>query len=226
MAENPEVKLTDVRLSFADNLFEAERGEPRPKGKHQGKIPFRWSSNFLIPKSNTALVDKIRAAMREARDQKWPTDPPKIKGDKLCLQDGDEVSYAGYEGHFYLSASRTAYGSADGSAPKRPYRIIDRNKVKRDDGTVGFPDLAPDDGRPYSGCYVNVILRIWAQDDPDYGKRINASIEGVQYWRDGEAFGGGKKIDVNEAFDEFGGDDGFDDSPAEKPSSDADDLLS
>lgn len=224
MAENPEVMMKDVRLSFADNLFDAEVGEPRKNGKHKGKIPHRWSSNFLIPKSNTALVQAIKDAMREARDQKWPQDPPKIKADKLCLQDGDEVEYAGYADHYYLSASRTAYGGSDGQPPRRPFRIIDRNKVKKEDGSTGFPDLTPGDGRPYSGCYVNAIVRIWAQDDPDYGKRINASIEAVQFWRDGEAFGGGKKVDVNAAFDEFGGDDGFDEGSTSGEPAD-DDML-
>lgn len=217
---NPEVKLTDVRGSFLDNIYEPEVGDVRVKGKHKGKTPYRWSGNFLIPKTNTTLIAAIKKAMTEARDQEWPSDPPKLKGDKMCLQDGDEVEYAGYAGHYYLSASRTAYGSG-GSPAKRPYRIIGRNKVKRDDGSMGFPDST----EVYSGCFLNAIIRIWAQDDPDYGKRINASIEGVQFWRDGDAFGGGKKVDVDNAFDEFGGDDGFDESPTEATTDDADDDL-
>jgi hypothetical protein len=204
--ENPEIKLKDVRLSFSDNLFVAEAGEVRTKGKHKGKIPYRNSANFLIPKTNTVLIDAIKKVMIEARDQLWPKDPPKIKGDKLCLQDGDDVEYAGYADHMYISASRTTYGT-DGKVPKRPFRIIGRNKVELADGKQGFPDINESDDIVYAGCYVNAVLRIWAQDDPDYGKRINASIEGVQFWRPGERFGGGKRLDVDNAFDEYQDDD-------------------
>ena len=210
MADNPEVQLREVRLSFADHLFEAEVGEVRTKGKHKGKIPYRNSVNFLIPKSNTALKAAIDKALIEARNAQWPVDPPKIKADKLCLQDGDEVDYAGYAGHWYLSASRTTYGTAEGKAPKRPYRIIDRVKVERD-GVMVFPDISLDDDKCRAGDYVNAIVRIWAQDDEDYGKRINASIEAVQFWKVGERFGGGARVDVNSRFDEFDGDDDGDD---------------
>ena len=210
--KNPEVKLVDVRGSFLDNLYTPEVGDVRVKGKHKGKTPYRWSGNFLIPKTNTTLIAAIKAAMTEARDQEWPNDPPKLKADKMCLQDGDDVEYAGYAGNYYLSASRTAYGSGEQPA-KRPYRIIGRNKVKREDGSMGFPDSS----EVYSGCFLNAIVHIWAQDDPDYGKRINASIGGIQFWRDGDAFGGGKKVDVDNAFEEFGGDDGFDEPAAAAP---------
>lgn len=225
MANNTdiEIKLPRVRGSFLDNLYEAEVGDVRTKGKHRGKTPYRWSGNFLIPKSNTVLVDAIKQGLRDTINGQWPENPPKIKADKLCLQDGDEVSYAGYADHYYISASRTAYGTGD-AVPKRPYRIIGRNKVKHDDGRVAFPDTKP--GDVYSGCYVNVIIRLWAQDDDDYGKRINASIEAVQFWEDGESFGGGKKVNVDDAFDEFGGDDAFDDDASGAKSAPAEvDLL-
>jgi hypothetical protein len=34
------------------------------------------------------------------------------------------------------------------------------------------------------------VVEIWAQDN-NYGKRINASLKGVQFVRDGDAFAGG-----------------------------------
>lgn len=220
---DPSLQLKRVRLSFADNIADAEKGEPRVNGKHKGKVPYRWSANFIIAGSDEETIKAVRAAMRIARDRKWP-DPdtrPKIKPEKQCLRDGSEESYAGYPGNWYVSASQTAYGRGD-EAPKRPFRIIDRNKVKLDDGTRGFPDAA---GKIYAGCYVNVKIRIWAQDDPEYGKRLNASIEAVQFWEDGEAFGGGRKTNVDEEFDEFGGDDAFDsDEPKAKKAAPDDDL--
>jgi len=209
MAEgtDPEVMVKDGRLSFSDNLFSPEVGEIRTKGKHKGKIPYRWSFNLLIPKTNTVLIEAIKNGMREARDQQWPKDPPKIKADKMCLRDGDEEEYNGYAGHYYLSVSRTAYGPADGErkTPKRPFDIIDSRKGE--DGK--FPLLSESDGRPYAGCFVNALVRFWAQDDEDYGKRINASIEAVQFKRHGEAFGGGKKVDVHSTFEDEGDEDDF-----------------
>lgn len=202
---NPEIMLRNVRLSFANTLFQGESGETRKSGKHAGKTPYRWSANFLIPKDREADIAAIKDAMRQARDQQWPTDPPKIKAEKLAMRDGDEETYAGYAGNMYVSASRTAYGK-DGVAPKRPHRIIGRNKVKGEDGQRRFPNL-DDDGTIYAGCYVNALIRFWAQDDPEYGKRINASIEAVQFWDDGEAFGGGgSRANLDDEFDEFGGD--------------------
>ena len=84
--------------------------------------------------------------------------------DKLAIHDGDSKSdYEGYAGHLFLNAS---------------------NKIRP---TVVGPDRAPltaADGKPYSGAYVNCILELWAQDNT-YGKRINASLLGVQFLRDG-----------------------------------------
>ncbi|WP_155814796.1 ssDNA-binding protein, partial [Serratia symbiotica] len=89
---------------------------------------------------------------------------------KICLHDGDEkAEYEGYPGNKFFSASNKA----------RP-RIVDR------DNTI----LVQADGRPYAGCYVNAVIDIWAQDNK-FGKRINASLGGVQFYQDGDAFAGG-----------------------------------
>ncbi len=50
-------------------------------------------------------------------------------------------------------------------------------------------ELTQKDGRPYAGCYVNAALDIWAQDN-QFGKRINATLKGVQFAADGDAFVG------------------------------------
>ena len=48
------------------------------------------------------------------------------------------------------------------------------------------------------------VIDVWAQNN-QYGKRINAQLDGVQFVRDGEPFGeGGISVD---AFDAFGDDD-------------------
>ena len=50
--------------------------------------------------------------------------------------------------------------------------------------------LVAENGKPYSGCFVNASLELWAQDN-NYGKRVNATLMGVQFYKDGDSFSGG-----------------------------------
>lgn len=63
-------------------------------------------------------------------------------------------------------------------------------------------ELTESDGKPYSGCYVNASIELWAQDN-DFGKRVNAQLRGVQFLRDGDAFGGGARPADADEFDEI-----------------------
>ena len=114
----------------------------------------------------------------------------KLGPDKLCLRDGDESEYDGYAGHYSLKAS----------LDQRP-TVIDRDKSP----------LTADDGVPYAGCYVNASVTLWAQSN-SWGKRINASLGGVQFVKDGTPFSGSRAASVDE-FDEVewedDGSDGF-----------------
>lgn len=196
--------IIEGRLSFADHVAEAEEGAPRAGGKHAGKVPYRWSNNVIIDGKDRKMIAAIEAAIEAVIKAKWPKDTPKIKADKRCLRDGDEESYAGYEGNWFVSASRTVYPAGGGKEPKRPFMIFGPRKTLQEDGTRKYVD---DPSLLYAGCYVREKIRIWAQDDPEYGKRVNASIEAIQFLRDGEAFGGGQKTKVDDEFDEFGEDD-------------------
>ncbi len=69
--------------------------------------------------------------------------------------------------------------SLNASNKARPL-VLDRDKTP----------LTAADGKPYSGSYMNVSLEIWAQDN-NFGKRINATLKGVQFVGDGDSFGGG-----------------------------------
>lgn len=156
-------KLLNVRLSFAD-LF-----EPRPF--KPGDIP-KFKGTFLI-KKGSANHKLVEAAMIEAVEAKFPgkakTIIPQIKGNpnKCCFQDGDTKAYTGYQGHMALTAN----------SKSRP-TLIDREKVQ----------LVAADGKPYSGCYVNVHVDFFAYNNTGIG--VSASLKGVQFVKDGEAFGG------------------------------------
>ena len=76
----------------------------------------------------------------------------------------------------------------------------------------GITPLQESDGRPYSGCYVNLIgLEIYGFQHPKFGKRICAQLRGLQFLRDGDAFAVGKPADDTE-FGDVG--DTGDDNPA------------
>src|SRR6185437_7635811 len=154
------ITLHNVRLSFA-NLFEARAGDT------PGSKP-KYSVASLFPKDHPDLP-ALKALMGKVAKDKWGDKAAAIgksleAGDKLAVHDGDAKSeYEGYAGNLFMNASNT----------RRPL-LIDR-----DAQTI----LVQADDRPYSGCYANVRVQIWAQDN-EFGKRINASLLGVQFVRD------------------------------------------
>jgi co-chaperonin GroES (HSP10) len=170
----PKLKLQNVRLSFP-SLFR--------KATFSGEET-KFEATFLLDKETHA--DKIKEIEGEiAAITANSLKGAKLKADKICLKDGDEIDYDGYAGNMSIKASNG----------KRPL-VVDRDRSP----------LSESDNRPYSGCYVNAVLELWAQDN-QYGKRINASLLGVQFFKDGQPFGDGVSASVSD-FDLFGDDDG------------------
>lgn len=168
------VVLLGARIAFA-KIWEPQ--------SFDGKGEPRCSASFLFdPKAQKAEVDKVIKTINEVAVEKWGAKSAdvlkslKAKGD-LCLHDGaTKAEYDGFEGNVFVSAANKA----------RP-AVVDLDKSP----------LTQADGKPYSGCYVNVSLDIWAQDN-QFGKRINAKLLAVQFARDGEAFSGGATYDEND----------------------------
>lgn len=163
------IMLPNVRGAFL-TLFEAKtvNGEGEPA----------YSGSFLIDPNTAegkATIEKLDAAIAEVAKAKWGAKAEAIltamrKNNKLALQDGDaKADYDGFAGNMFVSTRSKV----------RPL-VIDRDKTP----------LTAADGRVYSGCYVNAQIELWAQDN-SYGKRINAQLKGVQFNKDGDAFGGG-----------------------------------
>ena len=140
----------------------------------------------MLPKNHKQLPE-LAKAFKEIAKEKWGAKADAVykaleAADKLCLHDGDaKADYEGFEDNKYVSArSKTRPTVFDGQRQ----------------------ELTQADGKPYSGCYVNASLELWAQDN-SFGKRINAQLRGVQFLRDGDAFaGGGQPADADE-FDEI-----------------------
>lgn len=170
--------VENARLAFP-KLWKAEAG---PDG---GKPNF--SAAFIFPKDHP-IIPKIKAAMVALAKEKWGQHAEVIykgmaAGDKLALQDRDKkAQYEGYAGNLFINARNAS----------RP-TVVDRNKVQ----------LTEADGKPYAGCYVNGLIELWAQDNK-WGKRINATLRGVQFVRDGDAFSAGAPPASEDEFGDLG----------------------
>lgn len=145
----------------------------------------KYSATFIVPKDHPQRV-AIEAEIERVAKDKWPKGVPKAV--KRCLRDGDEEK-PDLEGFvnalFFNAANKTRPG------------VYDRDRSP----------LTEDDGKPYAGCYVNAVVDFWAQDN-QFGKRVNASLGGIQFVRDGDAFGGGRPATAGD-FDDVTEDDDF-----------------
>ncbi|RPH88520.1 MAG: DUF2815 family protein [Deltaproteobacteria bacterium] len=181
------MKLKNVRISFCQNLFvpgKMKNAKPEDKAK--------YSATFLIPKNDPQLKD-IQAEIERVAALEWRDKAPAIlKGlmaeNRVCLHDGDtKPDYDGYEGNMYIRASSNDE-NRDGTK-RAPPVVIDADK------TI----LTVKSGKPYAGCYVNCAITIKAQNN-EWGKRINAYLNVVQFLRDGDAFMSG--VETEDDFDD------------------------
>jgi len=158
------IKLKNVRLSFPDlfvpTAFEAGQQE-------------KYGATFLIPKDDPQIKE-LETTILKVANEKWGAkgkatyDALKANPNKCCYQDGELKEYDGYAGCMSISAKNTTKPS-----------VIDRDTSP----------LSAGDGKPYSGCYVDASLDIWAQDN-SWGKGIRATLRWVQFRADGAAFSG------------------------------------
>ncbi len=168
------IHLKNVRLSFPV-LFEAKSfNDNDPSSKKE------FSASFLMAKDHPAVAE-LKTAFVGIATTKWGDKGPAqlanlFRDDRLCLHDGDRKDYDGYAGNLFVRANN------DIRIP-----VIDMQRVP----------ITAQDGKLYSGCYVNAIISLWVQDNK-WGKRINANLGGVQFYRDGEAFSGGGVVSVDE----------------------------
>jgi hypothetical protein len=171
------IKLSNVRIAFANDLFVA---------KSQGDNPaMKFGCTFLIDPASPQII-AINKAIEAACVEKFGAKAAVIlKGmratEKAGLRDGDLKSYAGYAGNLYISASNTM----------RP-TVIDADKTP----------LVAADGKPYSGSFVNASIELWAYDHKVGGKGISATVLGVQFVKDGEKFGSGSSVADADEFED------------------------
>lgn len=159
--------INNVRFNYTNSLFTAQKPQT-------GEGKEKFSVVVILGKDHPQLAE-VKAEMTKVATDKWGAKAADTlkqlgAGDRLCLHDGDAKSdKPGYAGNLFINASNEL----------RPLVI----------GPQREPLVAAD-GKPYSGSYGNVIIDFWAQDNK-YGKRVNASLMGVQHVRDGERLSGG-----------------------------------
>lgn len=169
------LKIINARLSFP-KLFQAEQ--------YEGKGPYRYGAQLWVAVDSPdkkKIDEAIRAVAAEAWSTKATIKLAEILPDKkaCCWIDGARKDA---EGYWVLSSYRK---QEDG----KPL-VLDTDKTP----------LAPDDGKPYAGCFVNASVEIYATGKPNEG--IRCGLVGVQFSRDGDAFGGGGRPNADD-FDEI-----------------------
>jgi hypothetical protein len=139
----------------------------------------KYSVSAIIPKSDTATVNAIKAAIEVAKKEsvsKWGGKiPPNLK---LPLRDGDidRPDDEAYAGCYFLNAnSRQAPQVVD----SRVESILDQNEV-------------------FSGCYGKISVTFYGYNT-NGNRGIAAGLGNIQKLRDGESLGGRAK--ASEEFD-------------------------
>jgi hypothetical protein len=137
-----------------------------------GESTGKYDAQFILDKvEHKALIAQINEAQQKVAAEA----KVKVGADKMVLKDGDDSGRPELEGKMTIKAS----------TKKRPL-VINKDKTP----------LTEDDNVVYAGCFVNVIITLWCQNN-SYGRRINAQLDGVQFAKDGEPFGAGG-IDADE----------------------------
>jgi len=151
----------------------------------------KFSITGLAPKetheeAKKLLVEEINKLLTSSKIGK-------LAAEHKFVRDGDNAGKDECEGMWVIKASE--------NADRRP-------SCRNRKGTQLTPDEVAE--AIYPGCWVNILLRPWAQNN-QHGKKINANLIAVQFVRDGERFGEGP-IDDEDVWDELDddADEGYD----------------
>ncbi|MBE0435910.1 MAG: DUF2815 family protein, partial [Methylomicrobium sp.] len=150
-----------------------------------GEDTGKYTATFILDKKEHASqIDEIKNAIRDLI--KTDLKGARLAPDKICLKNGED------SGRDELANAYTIKATT-----KRRPLVIDKDKTP----------IVESDNKLYPGCYVNAIITLWAQNN-NWGRRVNAGLQGVQFVADGEPFGDAG-VSVDE-FDMFGETDAFD----------------
>lgn len=172
------ITKSEVRFSFP-NVFV-------PKAMDEGDTP-KYGVSILIPKTDVALIDKIKEAINQAIEEgKTSKFGGKVPANlKTPLRDGDEErpDDKAYEGMMFLNANSTV-------APS----VVDAQLN---------PILNRDDF--YAGCWGRVSFTLYPYATKQGAKGIAAGLQNIMKTRDDAKLAGGSTAaqDFGDA-DEYG----------------------
>jgi len=174
-----------VRLSFCQ-LFEPKAIE--------GSAP-KYSVTLLIPKSDTATVEKIKAAMAEAADKfRQKNGAAALPANPITpLHDGDGVKPS--SGEPYGPECKGCWVMSVSSGESQKPVVVDN---------MGRPIF--DASEVYSGCYGRASINFYGYNNRKKG--IGAGLLAIQKLHDGEPFGTvGSAEDFNDGYTDVEADD-------------------
>lgn len=136
--------------------------EPRPPAEGQAPV---YSMVVVIPKEETAFLEKLEQEVERVANEKWGKVPPRLK---TTLRDGDEEDRPEFKGCIVFNVKSKA----------RP-GIVDN-------------DLQPimDPEELYSGAWYRASINAYAWEHPTGGKGVSFGLNNVMKIKDDEAFSG------------------------------------
>lgn len=176
-----DIVIRNARLSFPA-LFSPKAGPAGADGKPSEP---RYSAVLILDPDNPSL-NVLVDAVKEVANDKWGENGAKVlsalkqqnalcfgKGSEKLNKDGDVPPEL--DGKYWVNVGR--------NIKKGPPLVVDKDPGVR---------LTEADGKVYAGCYVTAKVQVWPLDMPGVQRRIVATMDVIQFQRDGDAFGGGR----------------------------------
>lgn len=185
------IRVQNVRLSYP-HLFKKQMKTDDDGNVSEGA----FSGTFILDKKDHAdAIKKLEQVAQIAAVEKWGEERGKKvfavlkKQDRIFLRDGDGKFDKQGDPVPELVGKMFFNASSYTTAPSVFDNVMVDGKPRK---------LTEEDGKPYAGCYVNVIIEAWGQDHKLHGQRVNAGLAGVQFARDGEPLAGGQAASEDE----------------------------
>ena len=176
-------KLVKLQHSSADPVriafLHIWHKRPGMKNADGSQSPDKFEATAILKPGGAnekAVKDAIAEVAAEAYGKDWRDLYDEFADDQKGLRKGnlkrskDNLIYDGFENMVYVTA-----------------KSDERAGVYNHNGAV----LTEDDGKPYSGCYSDMNIEVWALKKQGVKKRIVCDLKGIRFREDGDAFGSG-----------------------------------
>lgn len=168
----------------------------KPRNAKPGQEP-KYNVKAIIPDKHPQLED-FKALMLKLVNESF-SDKKMPKSDMRCLRRGEETDE--FEANNWIVSA---------NEDRRPYALNSDNTPTTAEDEILYP-----------GCYVDLAVRIWPQDEKSgWGRRVNANFLGVRFAGHAERIeGAGARPDADALFGGSGGTAAFqdDEGPAADP---------